>query len=538
MSHRRIRVKLPTSSALQPQVSSSGAIMQDSMLSKSSSTTLSSSPSSPFAPFRVKMDQEDCVIFQSSDSVNFFVHPYNVKLTSPVLSTTLTADLATLAKAADGTPIIRFDCDSAVLNLVVRLISPAPDVVFADTRQVMAVRKVADAYDIAYAKSRTEAMLLKARAEDPLLVFALALSMDMKVEAVKVAKHMVDTNLLANMDGLPYHPEMDDRLTAGAYCRFVSFLQQKGGPLFPFTLSTVSFASPQAAPPSPRKCIDPPPLLGEEALRRHPYDLVIHSSCDATVQLFAHKWPLEMASPVLAETISKSTEKTTGGISVITLPENGDVLHTLVSCCSGAIVINTSTNNANVRSLIHLAHAATKYGVSSVIKATKATVDTLLNSHPLQLYLIAFDCGWESMALRAMDKISVEYAGMYLSYMEESSAKGYHRLLKYRRDRKRAGLAARDKFMGTGSEVVPAVPEEKAVLVAQSTAPKGLDAGAKFQLVPSFAPRNDSLVLFKPQSRISSYRGVEFRGNLSAEETVQLKAAIDAAMDAVKLEFK
>ena len=161
--------------------------------------TPSGAPKPPRSPF----DDEDAdLVLRSSDGVDFWVYKTILAKASPVFK-----DMFTLPEAHTERQIVKLDGDAGTLEPLLRLVCPVQRPKFASLRQLRPVLAAAEKYTMPFVATGLVDTLRTFIESDPLDVYAIAYSYQMRDVVVVAARQLLKDPRLASPRSPP--PEFD-----------------------------------------------------------------------------------------------------------------------------------------------------------------------------------------------------------------------------------------------------------------------------------------------------------------------------------------
>ncbi|KAJ3479793.1 hypothetical protein NLI96_g8814 [Meripilus lineatus] len=445
------------------------------------------------------------VIFRSSDKIDFYVHKLLLSLASPFFENLFSLNQSDIVTPAPSPlhsishPIFPMTESGPTIDYILRLVYPIPEpsppttLVVAYTTFEASVK-----YQIEKITLKMKAALLTFVDSESAAVFAVACRLMLEHEAsvaaaawkpelpklgIQCPYSLVPTDQCtrgyrsscknhdifgrpltcgcpevygysipavtplqfpSTIAGMGFTKETE-RISAGSYFRLLRYFETKKLP------STFCLPPPSACVPP--ESVDVPLWRGMEA------DIILESR-DGT-QLPAHRLILSLVSA--GEILDKLPDSapSDGGLPVIRLDEDATTLHTLLRLCYPFV---EDEGFIDLQFLALAREAATKYNIPKAVSLARELMGRQLEEHPLQMYFLAKQHGWEVDAEDATQEcFDLEPSTFYESYtpeMETSPARVYYDLLE-RYYEKRTGTGKGEPVGATAGQTGAASPKKK-----------------------------------------------------------------------------
>ncbi|KZT04848.1 uncharacterized protein LAESUDRAFT_727717 [Laetiporus sulphureus 93-53] len=383
----------------------------------------------------------DMIIIKSSDGVQFCVNTFILGLVSPLFR-----DASTLPPPAgpenthSDLQILDATEDSQTLERLLCLIYPGESPIFTSIAEVGPVLKAAAKYQIVHIVAQLRRGLTVF--DDALRLYAIACSPELQFEeeARDATLEWCEDPRATVQD---YVPDMD-AITAAQYFRLLEFhsMHTVGRDISePFTF-----------------CNPPPNTAAGDGMQSdfivpssfaHPSissDTVILRSYDYH-DFYVNKVVIELASETLAQRLvhtSPSDSISDDGHRIIALPLDGRTLLRLLQLCypnSDPATESWDTLTADLR----LAH---EYQITGAKGTAKRMLMEHVETHPLQVYLLAAHYGWPEESAHAGKYAMLLSADSYVPEMECVSARIYRRFLLHRQAWRSAVAEVASELLG------------------------------------------------------------------------------------------
>lgn len=392
-------------------------------------------------------DADANIVLRTSDGVDFYIYKVILSLASPFFKSMFSLKQPTSPSSApsslEGLPIIDVQESSRTLDLLLRLCYPITDPVIQSMEDIGDVLEAAMKYDMDQPKKLMKALFRDSSTEQPLQAFVVACRLNMEDEAINAAG-----TWRLNMPFVPELPvgrsgpvdwsrtvsgqsyiEPMAQISAGAYYRLLRYLR---------TNDVHKFCEPDGDGTelsSPLAEAKPTPL---PTCSDQPADIVI-KSLDG-VDFPAHNFIVCFASSVLANgTILPPSSK---ALPVHQVDEHSAVLDLAIQLSypiEDPIITDPEV-------AIHLLRFATKYRANRAKDFVRRILPSLDNLHPLRMFFIAAQQGWEAEARSAVLRLIHSSVDIYVPEMEQVPASVYRAFLKHHYEcfRRVADIAYRD----------------------------------------------------------------------------------------------
>lgn len=363
------------------------------------------------------------IIIRSKDNVNFAVHKAVLFLSSPVFEDMFGFDNPTSGPSCnDKKETVPVSEDSRTLDLLLRIIYPITNPTRSHYTVAIAVSvyEAGDKYQMPLVLEVMGVELARLSASHPFDMYAAACQKGMEKEA-KIA---AENSLKQIQVGIPYIRTVHG-FTAGACFRLFYYRRKQSVP------NGFRFVNPADGPTrSASLRRKPVNSLDSSLFQQQPADVQI--CCSDGAQLFAHQTNLVVASPTLAKELNTAE---TQAIDPLTLyiHESGAVVSYLLRLCYPL----QQTPVEDIDLLCSVTNLASHYGMEHVTRLIREQARRLMRYHPLRVYCIASQFGWDDEALQAAEYLALnvkKLEELYVPEMEVCSAKGYQDLLVFYRE--------------------------------------------------------------------------------------------------------
>ncbi|KAI0919320.1 hypothetical protein AcV5_002272 [Taiwanofungus camphoratus] len=426
---------------------------------------MESSPSTTTASAPFDKPNAD-VILRSSDNVDFHLHRVVLGLASDFFEDMFSLPHPLSEKGHDvhpetGLPLVHVTEDSRTLDRLMRLCYPVKDPILEDASTVGDVLKAATKYQLEDVIARSRGLLSAFTSKDPLLVYAIACSLQLEPEAAAAARAYVRKDPEIPLDS--YIPEMDN-MSAGSYYRLLRFRHiRRNGLALP---KGFMFSRLQSTTQIVRDSIDDVTPEPEISAVSHPFakpsdggsDVVLRSS-DGML-FYANKTILILASSVFADILK---EPPSSGISIsppygYPLPEDSQTISYLLQLSYPM----EDPEIVDPCAMTTLSDAAVKYKMARATDYVKKWWKTNVHESTFETFSIAMKYDWSNLAKDAVAHGVTQVYDSYYPGMETVSAGIYRKYLQNRRrvrdsiwsfiTKKRSGKgpAAQDKLQYWG----------------------------------------------------------------------------------------